>query len=152
MIMLSWITKIKLRTNGIWGHVRYTAAVQAPIHPLAIKIWSPPSSKLGEQILVHTEIPLFSSCSPVKDSTSSSSIDSLWADSLLPCSGNIKMVSEASLLMLLFAGSRWHGWSRFSTKLVSHQLHVHSSSMNTSMVRTAGLILFYILTSVLTSC
>jgi hypothetical protein len=23
MIMLSWITKIKLRTNGIWGHVRY---------------------------------------------------------------------------------------------------------------------------------
>jgi hypothetical protein len=24
MIMLSWITKIKLRTNGMWGHVRYT--------------------------------------------------------------------------------------------------------------------------------
>jgi hypothetical protein len=23
MIMLSRITKIKLRTNGIWGHVRY---------------------------------------------------------------------------------------------------------------------------------
>jgi hypothetical protein len=30
MIMLSWITKIKLRTNGIWGHVRYTPAWGAP--------------------------------------------------------------------------------------------------------------------------
>jgi hypothetical protein len=27
MIMLLWITKIKLRTNGIWGHVRYTGVL-----------------------------------------------------------------------------------------------------------------------------
>jgi hypothetical protein len=29
MIMLSWITKIKLRTNGMWGHVRYTAVANS---------------------------------------------------------------------------------------------------------------------------
>jgi hypothetical protein len=28
MVMLSWITKIKLRTNGIWGHVRYKENTQ----------------------------------------------------------------------------------------------------------------------------
>jgi hypothetical protein len=34
MIMLSWITKIKLRTNGIWGHVRYSVLALSPWGPI----------------------------------------------------------------------------------------------------------------------
>jgi hypothetical protein len=40
MIMLSWITKIKLRTNGIWGHVRY----RLPLHHVG------PSSHVGAEL------------------------------------------------------------------------------------------------------
>jgi hypothetical protein len=38
MIMFSWITKIKLRTNGIWGHVRYNIRDGFSFHSIA-SIW-----------------------------------------------------------------------------------------------------------------
>jgi hypothetical protein len=39
MIMLSWITKIKLRTNGIWGHVRYRSVPRNMMHILLRNNW-----------------------------------------------------------------------------------------------------------------